>query len=273
VKSSHLSALALTAALAFLAPALSAQAPSKTPPPSGLTPAQTEDRIKQLEARVDAAEKAAASAALEKDYITRVQKQYESYYEKAFNTQIIIVTIIALLVGLVGKFGVDRIIQSKLSEASVQLRTEFKQELDTELQKLKEANAADIGKLTKVLTAQIDQLEEDLKVRSDFQFRFARGSAAAAAEEYLQSVDNLRRALTSYVTCKNRQLIPREEGTTALKNLLLALRFQDEATFADRAKVEFTNPLYDDLADELAALALVSDLFAPVIKQKLHPTP
>jgi len=73
--------LFLAAVLAFFSPALRSEQPQKA---SRTTP---EDRLKKLEERADAAEKAASSAVMEKDYITRTQKQYESYYQKAFNAQ------------------------------------------------------------------------------------------------------------------------------------------------------------------------------------------
>src|SRR5467141_846952 len=77
-----------------LSPALAQQKPAS---PSPHSQAQLEDRVKELETRLNAAEQKAASAALEKDYITRVQKQYETYYEKAFNTQGWILTILGII--------------------------------------------------------------------------------------------------------------------------------------------------------------------------------
>ncbi|HXM94717.1 MAG TPA: hypothetical protein VOA64_10780 [Candidatus Dormibacteraeota bacterium] len=54
-------------------------------------------------------EQKAASAAMEKDYITRIQKQYETCYEKAFNAQGSILTtlgiILTTLFFLAGRFG------------------------------------------------------------------------------------------------------------------------------------------------------------------------
>ncbi len=79
-------------------PALAQQ---KTAPPSPNSQAQLEDRVKELETRLSAAEQKAASATMEKDYITRVQKQYETYYEKAFNTQVTTLSIIALFITIV----------------------------------------------------------------------------------------------------------------------------------------------------------------------------
>ncbi len=57
--------LVLAAAVAFFSPALRSEQPQKA---SHATP---EDRLKRLEERADAAEKAASNAEMEKDYIMR----------------------------------------------------------------------------------------------------------------------------------------------------------------------------------------------------------
>lgn len=48
---------------------------------------------------------------MEKDYITRTQKQYEAYYQSAFNTQIWVLSItgftLATMFFLAGRFGFD----------------------------------------------------------------------------------------------------------------------------------------------------------------------
>lgn len=64
-----------------------------------------------LESQLKEAQAKADRAAMEKDYIERIQKEVNAYYEKAFATQIIVITIIGLIVGLIGKFGVDHIVQ------------------------------------------------------------------------------------------------------------------------------------------------------------------
>src|SRR5215472_17310724 len=99
--------LVMVIALAFLSPAARSEQPQRAP---RLT---QEDRIKRLEERADAAERAASSAAMEKDYITRIQKQYESYYQKVFSTQLWTLGIMGLtLTGvfvLVARFSLNMI--------------------------------------------------------------------------------------------------------------------------------------------------------------------
>jgi hypothetical protein len=74
-----IASIPLIVLLAAHSPTLAQQ---KTAPPPPHTQAQLEDRVKELETRLDSAEQKAAGAAMEKDYITRVQKQYETYYER-----------------------------------------------------------------------------------------------------------------------------------------------------------------------------------------------
>src|SRR6202007_1375867 len=100
--------LVLAAVLAFFSPAaLRSEQPQKASHPT------QEDRLKKLEERADAAEKTASSAVIEKDYITRTQKQYESYYQKVLNTQIWTLGIMGLILTggfvLVARFSLQMI--------------------------------------------------------------------------------------------------------------------------------------------------------------------
>src|SRR6266581_3405135 len=177
-----------------------AQAQQKTAPPSPNSQAQLEDRVKELETRLSAAEQKAASAAMEKDYITRVQKQYETYYEKAFNTQVwtlsilgLILTAVFFLAGRIGFAVFDRRIDSALREASTQLRTEFAQLLGKETQALREANSAQLKTLEDGLTKRITEQVQDLKTRSSFEIQFVQGLAAAADKRYADARNSFRR--------------------------------------------------------------------------------
>src|SRR5215469_1388066 len=145
-----------------------------------------EDRIKKLEDRADAAEKAVAAAAMEKDYITRTQKLYETYYQKTFNLQLWTLGIVgALLVavfGLVARFSLNLFEQrTKLAtaDATAQLRNEYARILGKEVQKLWESNAADNRKLKETLTAEIEEFEQNVKHRCEFQAQFVQGLGAA----------------------------------------------------------------------------------------------
>lgn len=278
MKSSNLLALVLATALPFLALASSAQTQPKTPPPSGPTPVQTEERIKQLESRADAAEKAAASAALEKDYITRIQKQYESYYEKAFNTMLGIVGIIGMIIAVIslvaGKFGLDffdRRVQAAVTKAQDDVTATMKTELDN----LRKENAAQSQQLKTTLTAQIDQLGDDLKHRSNYQFQFTQGLVFGTNQQFERSIGSYRRAVKNYKVCKPRELVSMGNGTVAMQNLFIVLKKAHPDTFKQKAKEELADPLYDDLDDELATVALELSWLVPLIKERKQepPTP
>src|SRR5262249_749618 len=83
--------LGLAPPIAFPSPILRSEQPQKA------SRSTQEDRIKKLEERADAGEKAASAAAMEKDYIARTQKLYESYYQKTFNIQLGTLVIVGLL--------------------------------------------------------------------------------------------------------------------------------------------------------------------------------
>jgi len=259
-------------------PALAQQ---KTTPASPNSQAQLEDRVKELETRLSAAEQKAASATMEKDYITRVQKQYETYYEKAFNTQVATLSIIALFItivfGLAARFGFaifDRNIQLKLTEASTHLRTEFNQQLRTELDALRASNAAQLKELEAALTKRIGEKEQDLKARSDYQYQLAQGLAAGADGRNYDARSHFRWALATYKSSKHRQLFEKDDGAVAAQNIFVALEREDKANFEKNAKKELADKLYNDLEDELAKAALTLRWLIPLLNErKLAPSP
>jgi cell division protein FtsB len=275
--------IARTAVIVLLTAHSSAFAQQKTTPPSPSSQAQLEARVKDLETRLNAAEQKAEKATMEKDYITRVQTQYERYYEKAFNTQVTILSVIALFItivfGIAARFGFgifDRAIQLKLTEASTQLRTEFTQLLEKETQTLREANAAQLTRLDDTLTSRIGELEKDIDIRSRFHVLFVQGLAEAADKRYDDARNSFRRALVIYKSSKGRPrlLIEKKAGVAAAKNVFFSLNVEDEANFAVKAKMELADELYSDLEDELAGAALSLDgLAALLLERKSAPSP
>lgn len=278
MKFSHLSALAIGAAVAFLALTSAAQAPQKTPTPSGLVRGQTEERIKQLESRADAAEKAAANAAMEKDYITRVQKEYESYYEKAYNSMLGVVGIIGLIIAVISwvitKFSIeffDHRVESAVTKARDDVTAAMKIELDI----LRKENAAQNKELNSALTAQIARVNQDLEDRSQFLFLALQGQVMGAADRFADATISFRYALELYQTCKPRHLITTRHGVITVNNLFMGLRNEHPDTYMEEAKQELAKPLYDSLDGELASSALEVPWLAPLIKERktILPTP
>ena len=266
--------LVLAATLTFFSPALRSEQPQKSSP----HPAQ-EDRIKKLEDRADAAEKAAAAATMEKDYITRTQKLYESYYQRTLNTQLWALGIVSLLLTavfiLVARFSLNLFEQrTKLAttDSTAQLRNEYARIMAKDIQKLWDSNAADNRKLKEALTAQTTELEHNLKDRSDFQLQFVQGLAGAAEERLDDSLAAFRLALTAYKSGKPRNLIETKLGVTTVRYIFESLRKKHGENCEGKAREELADALYSDLEEELALAALQSPWLTPLINER-NPAP
>jgi hypothetical protein len=258
--------LFLAGVLAFFSPSLRSQQPQKAPHPT------QEDRLKKLEDRADAAEKAASSAEMEKDYITRTQKQYESYYQKVLNTQIWTLVIMGLILTgvfvFVARFSlkmIDEQTKTATAGATIQMRNEYARALAKEVQKLWDSNAADIKKLKEAQTAQFADLEQNLKDRSDFQMQYVQALAEGLEERHGDSLLAFRNALTTYKSGKPRHLIEAKLGATAARSVFELLRKQHGENYADKAREELADSLYNGLEEEVALAALQSPWLTPLV--------
>lgn len=272
-----LSILALVAAFTVLAPALRSEQPQKA------SRTTQEDRLKKLEDRADSAEKAAASAALDKDYITHTQNFYEAYYQKILNTQMWTLGIMGvILIGvfvLVARFSLNMIDErTKLvsAEATVQMRNEYGRAIAKEVQKLWDSNAADIRKLKDALTAQIAELEQNLKDRSEFQAQFVEALATTVDENNGDSTAAFRNALQAYKSGKPKNLVETKVGASIARHLFDSLRKKHGDAHIDHiehARQELSNPLYNGLNEELAVAALQIPWLTPLINERMPPAP
>jgi hypothetical protein len=258
--------LVLVAVLAFFSPAVRSEKASR--------PTQ-EDRLKKLEERVDAAEKAASSAAMENDYITRTQKQYESYYQKVVSTQMWTLGIMGLILTgvfvLVARFSLKMVneqAKTATAGATVQLRNEYARAQAKEVQKLWDSNAADIKKLKETLTAQFAELGQNLKDRSDFQMLFVQALAEGLDESQGDSLLTLRNALRTYKSGKPRNLIEAKVGAATARSIFESLRRKHRENYVDKAQEELADSLYNDLEEELALAALRSPWLTPLILER-----
>lgn len=262
--------LVLAVVLAFFSPAaLRSEQPQKASHPT------QEDRLKKLEERADAAEKAASSAAMEKDYITRTQKQYESYYPKVLNTQMWTMAIMGIILTgvfvLVARFSlklIDEQTKTATAGATVQMRNEYARALAKDVQKLWDSNAADIKKLKETQTAQFAELQQNLQDRSDFQMQFVQALAEGLAERQADSLLTFRNALRTYKSGKPRNLIEAKLGATAARSIFESLRKQHGDNYADKARDELADSLYTGLEEELALAALQSPWLTPLINER-----
>jgi len=257
------------AALIFLSPAVRSEQTQK-----GARPAQ-EDRIKKLEERADAVEKLASNAAMEKDYIARTQKQYESYYEKVLHTEMWTLVIMGLILAGVFGFAVRfslKLIEERakiaMADATTQMRNEYARTVAKEVQKLWDSNAGDTKKLKETLTAPIAELEQDLKDRSGFQFQFVQGLAGSLEQRHGDSMATFRNALRSYKSGKSRSLIETKLGATTVRSLFESLRMEHGDNYVEKAREELAEELYNGLEEELAIAALQSRWLTPLINER-----
>jgi hypothetical protein len=260
--------------LVLVAGLLFATAPLRSQQPQKAHPTQ-EDRVKRLEERADAAEKAVASAAMEKDYITRIQKECESYYQKVLNTQVWTLGIIGVILTgvfvLVARFSlrmIDEQTKTATAGATVQMRNEYARALAKEVQKLWDSNAGDTKKLKEALTAQFAELEQNLKDRSDFQMQFVLGLGASLDERQEDSLATFRNALGTYKAGKSRNLLERKVGAIVVRSVFQSLRKIYGENYADKAREELADPLYNDLEEELALAALETPWLAPLVSER-----
>ena len=271
--------LVLAAVLAFFSPALRSEQPQKA------SRATQEDRLKKLEDRADAAEKAASSAVMERDYLTRTQKQYESYYQKVLNTQMWTLGIMGLILTgvfvLVARFSlkmIDEQTKTATAGATVQMRNEYARALAKDVQKLWDSNAADVKKLKETLTTQFAELEQNLKDRSDFQMQFVQALAEGLDARQGDSLLMFRNALRTYKSGKPRNLIEAKVGATTARSIFESLQRKHGENYVDKAREELADSLYNDLEEELALAALQSPWLTPLINERSpalpeHPAP
>ena len=265
--------LLMAAILAFLSPAMRCEQSKKSSVPT------QEDRIQKLEQRADAAEKAAAAAAMEKDYILRTQRLYESYYQRTLSTQLwtlgIVLVVLTAVFVLVARFSLNLFEQRTklaITDASAQLRNEYARILGKEVQKLWDSNTADNRKLKEALTAQAAELEQNLKHGSDFQMHFVQGLAGTAEERHDDSVTAFRQALAAYKSGKARNLIETKLGAITVRYLFESLRKKHGENSVEQVREEMANPLYTGLEEELALAALQSPWLTPLINER-NPAP
>ena len=257
--------VASVAVIVLLAAHSPAAAPQKPATPSSNPLAKLEDRVKDLEARLAAAEQKADKATMEKEYILRTQNHYEAYYKEVFSMQTHILWTIGITATLIsitltavffvaGRFGFnifDRRIEAALGDATAQLRTDFAERLANETNALQEAHAAELKTLEDGLSKRINEQGKDLKFKSDYQFQFAQGLGFHANSRWDSAILHFRMALHVYKEGKSRGVFGGTNGKRPAANLFLDIKNRDKGKFLEAAKKELENDLYNGLEDEL----------------------
>jgi multidrug efflux pump subunit AcrB len=267
--------IVLAAAVAFLVPAVRCEQAQKA-----ASHLSQDDRIKKLEERADAAEKTASSATMERDYITRTQKQYEAYYEKVLNTQLWTLGMMGLLLTavfvLVARFSlkmIDEQTKTATAGATVQMRNEYARAMAKEVQKLWDSNSADNKKLKDALTTQIAEMEQKLKDRSDFQMQFVQALAGDVREQHGDAVAMFRKALSAYKSGKPRNVVEAKVGAITVRCIFESLQKAHGENHVEKAREEMSDALYNGLDEELALAALQASWLTPLINERRPAVP
>jgi hypothetical protein len=242
--------------------------------PAPLQPAEQQkvkERVDTLESQLKEAQAKADRAAMEKDYIERIQKEVNAYYEKAFATQIIVITIIGLIVSLVGKFGVDHIVQSKLTEASSKLHEDFTAQLAVELQKLNDSNAVQLKQLEDDLNQRIEKKVTKLETETTVSLFFSLAVSFALAEKYAEARGADRCALESLA--KNPEDFTPTSTQSIVNHLFRMIKAADPQKFHQEAKKELAADLYKKFENQLNATAIDIPDLAQVLKERRDAPP
>jgi hypothetical protein len=255
--------------VAFRPTALQAQSGGTTNPSSGTTA----DRTVELEARVKALEDRyeQASGFRDTDYILRIQKQYETYYEKAFNTQVNVVwavgAISALVLALGGIFSftmLEKVIRSATSEATGELRTNFDQRLTSGLAELGSKNRDHTAKAIEDLRTKTDTAIKSIVQRVHFDFQASQAITLSTARRYAEARHCYGTALDTYledVTAYVKQV----DSVVTLVNIFQSFLQEDAPEFGEKAKEELKKPRYSKLQGELRIAAMTVPGLGPLL--------
>lgn len=261
--------------LAYLSPVATPATDHTKPNPP--TVQELDDRVTELRDELRAAQEKADRSALDADYTQRVQKQYESYYEKAFNTQIWILTIFGLiltvLLAFTARFGLsifDRQIDNALRETSTQLRSEFGRTLEEQIEKLRAASTTQTSALELKFAELVNQQEKDLKTRSLYQFHFSQGLTFSLADRYADAVRHFHVALELYKRGKPTNLFADTTQASLIANIFRNVWSQHEGQ-EERKKAmesELKSGIYKGLETELDTAAAKMPALAKLLTQQ-----
>lgn len=218
-----------------------------------------------MESRLKAIEEKADRSLMEKDYIERIEKDTKDFYQTAFYTQLGIFSVLALIIGLVGKFGVDHIVQAKLAEASTQIDQKFSDKIRTELQRVHTENTDQLGKQEDRFKKQIETETRRLGILSAYIFGFSNAAMLGMTGRHEHAL-NLLRQVRHLVATENKNL-PKESPQQIVSLLFFMLGIAYPTGFADEAEKELRHPDYEQLQPEVNAAATEMPELAEVLRK------
>src|SRR5260370_2329629 len=188
---------------------------------------------------------------MEKDYIPRVQKQYETYYKEVLSTQTWTLAIFGFILtavfALAAKFSMnifDIRTKSALDAALAQVEKKFGEQVQKEIETMRKQTSTQLKTLEDGLTKRINEQEQGLKMRSDYQLQFAQGLSFHLSRAWNGAIKHYRLALTNHKKGKPRGIFETLDGGRAAPNLFRAMLDADTATFHEPANKELELTLY-----------------------------
>jgi hypothetical protein len=271
----------LGAALMAAAQPRQAAAQDQKPTTPAITPpaAQT-DRVAALEARISAMDERCEEAYHDTEYVKQMQAGVEAYYEKAFNTQVLTLSIFGLLItvilGLASMFGFgvfDKKIDMEIEKANAKQNTIFEQRLRETTSKLHDDNQSAVAAAGVIQEKTFDQRLQDqvaklqdenakklaetiegVQQRVQFNSSFVKGIAFAGLQQNEDAVDSFREAVDSYLR-NTAGGVTKEECAVAIKNTFVGIYRLDKDKFTEAARLELKSGRLSGLTEEIALAA------------------
>ena len=300
----------LGAALAGTAhPRQSAAQGQKAADPATAPPAAQPDRLAALEARVSTMDERCEQAYHDTEYVKQMQAGVEAYYEKAFNTQVLTLSIFGLLItvilGLASMFGFgvfDKKIDMEIEKANAKQNTIFEQRLRETTSKLHDDNQSAVAAAGQIqektfeqrlqiqektfdqrLRDQVAKLQDEnakklaetvegMQQRVQFNSSFVKGIAFAGLQQNEDAVESFREAVDSYLR-NTAGGVTKEECAVAIKNTFVGIYRQDKDKFKETARLELKSGRLSGLTEEIALAAAEFPPLADAMKPDPPPAP
>jgi BMFP domain-containing protein YqiC len=262
--------------LLFIVPSWTSAHQEQNPSPVSGTQKEQQDRLAQLESRVKALEDREQQAVgfHDTDYVLKLEKLYESYYERAFQAQKdtvwavgLIFTFILAVAGFFSFTVFERKVEFAVADAARQLRAEFDSRMRQELLDLDRAIQDKLGQALQGQKESVDALIREVKQRISYDLQFSQGLTFGMAKKHEAGRRHYSLAIDRYLENK-AGMVPKDYCATALANLFREIYFMHEdAGFVKAAKEELTKERYKGLGEELALAAVKLTRLGPILRE------
>jgi len=257
--------------------------PAKPPqqkPAAQPTQAQLQQQIDDLKKKLEETWQTANTAKLGNDFAKQAQAEAKDYYDKVLATETrslwimgIFITVLLALAARIGFNTFERLTQSAIREATIQLRTEYNQTLANEVQKLKVSNEKEMNSLSDDLQAKIAEESNVLRRVSEWNLQVSQAFAFGVQMRYSLATNCFREATRIYKQVKEAETMTLNSAATTIANTLESAALESPAQRTDKIQEELSNPIYDGMEIELALTAVNRPEFAQAIRDRKKATP